>query len=273
MKIVIFYFSGTGNTWRIAQSLHDVFASQQIPVELHSIESLTQGEILKIIARNDIVGFGYPIYGSDIPLIMQEFLKQLPVPEHPIPIFVFCTQWMFSGDGTQVSQEFFPSPRYQVRWSEHFFTPNNVCVSVLRLPYTTDQRKIAAKFNHMRKRMDNLVKHISTGTSHRRGFGFFSKWIGLMQRAPFRKYFGAWRNDIGIDGERCSRCGLCARICPVGNIDRVTLVPQARCILCVRCYNFCPENAITYRDRLHDRSRGAPYRGPAGFRPEQMKDL
>ena len=219
MNIAILYFSGTGNTWRIAQLLHDRFIARKKAVELHSIEALSKEKIHEIITRNDVIGFGYPIYGSDLPLIMQQFFMDLPLLQHPIPVFVFCTQWMFSGDGTRVSLEFLPSPWYQVRWSEHFLTPNNVCVSAIRLPYTNDQNKIEAKINRMRSRMDHLVEHIIDGTDHRRGFNLFSKWLGLMQRAPFRKYFSALGNDVGIDLERCSRCGLCARICPVGNIE------------------------------------------------------
>lgn len=272
MRIAIFYFSGTGNTWRIAQLLSEGFAARQIPVETHSIESLVKEDIHTIISRNDTIGIGYPIYGSDIPLIMQEFIKQLPLPSQPIPVFVFCTQWMFSGDGTRVSLEFLPSERYQVRWSEHFLMPNNVCVSFIRLPYTNDQLRIDRMILRMKKRLDRMVERVCAGHPHTRGFTIFSKWFGLMQRKPFRKYFPILRDDIGIDRERCNACGLCASICPVGNIEAGTLLPQGRCILCIRCYNFCPENAITYRKRPHDKSRGTPYRGPAGYQPERKRN-
>jgi hypothetical protein len=39
----------------------------------------------------------------------------------------------------------------------------------------------------------------------------------------------------------------------------------------MRCYDFCPEAAITFLGKPHDLKRGIPYRGPEpGFKPESM---
>lgn len=49
----------------------------------------------------------------------------------------------------------------------------------------------------------------------------------------------------------CISCGLCARICPMQNIrmDGETPVWSHNCALCLRCYHYCPRHAVAYGDK------------------------
>ena len=124
---VLFYFSGTGNTRYVANAIATALPAATV----YSIEDLDPSAADDLIARSDLVGFGYPIYGSDLPKPMKDFLSALsPIPGKPV--FVFCTQWIFSGDGARAAKHYLKHTGYDIRWAEHFLMPNNVCVSIMR---------------------------------------------------------------------------------------------------------------------------------------------
>lgn len=52
---------------------------------------------------------------------------------------------------------------------------------------------------------------------------------------------------VGVDRRRCTRCGLCARRCPAGTIafEKGALpVWGSGCVLCGTCVEVCPEEAV-----------------------------
>jgi len=48
-----------------------------------------------------------------------------------------------------------------------------------------------------------------------------------------------------VDEAACTRCGLCAELCPAGNISLAPYpVSAGRCQECMRCLTFCPTRAL-----------------------------
>ena len=80
MKISIFYFSGTGNTWWVTQKIKEYFEEKGHTVEIYSIEKkdLTWEELLPaVLKESEIIGVGFPVYGSRIPFIMRNWVKNI----------------------------------------------------------------------------------------------------------------------------------------------------------------------------------------------------
>lgn len=265
MKASIFYFSGTGNTSWLSRELVSRFRAAGVDARAHSIEKITPAEADLLITKSDIIGLGYPIYGSDLPQNMKEFMLAL---SHVAakPTFVFCTQWKWSGDGSRAGSLFINEKGFKTFWAEHFLMPNNVCAPILPFPYTNERHKIEPVLLRAAKKADKFVHTIISGRSILRGFNSFSAVAGSIQRKPFRKVFHKLRDDIAVNVRRCTNCLLCVDICPSANLfyDSNKIKTRGSCLLCLRCYNFCPISSITYRNIVHNERRGVPYRGPSG---------
>ena len=50
------------------------------------------------------------------------------------------------------------------------------------------------------------------------------------------------------DWSKCSRCGACARFCPMGSIDRETMEAVGVCIKCQACVRKCTRRAKYFDD-------------------------
>jgi uncharacterized protein (DUF362 family)/ferredoxin len=53
--------------------------------------------------------------------------------------------------------------------------------------------------------------------------------------------------------DKCTRCGLCVRSCPMEAISEKNgeiKFDHRKCILCLCCHEFCPENAIFFKENM-----------------------
>lgn len=273
-NVPIFFFSGTGNTWWVAQQLAEMLNRNQFQATTHSIEQVTPAQVNDRVDQADIVALGFPIYGSDAPLIMQEFIKNLPKTEHPKPMLVFATQAAWSGDGAYFIRPLVETLGYHIRWAVHFNMPNNICVD-LGWFLNSFLRLFQAKPEQSLKRINKLADKISKGQAWIMGRStFFS--LGWVQRIPYRKGMPTLqKGTLSVDPEKCTACNRCVRLCPVENITLVKSLPRfdSRCNLCLRCFNFCPELAIAAFGKPFNPTwfGEKPYQGPEPyFKPELL---
>jgi len=276
-SIPIFYFSGTGNTWwvgnRIAEALNDCGCL----AEPYSIEQVTSEEIKSLIDSAAVVGLGYPIYGSDAPEIIKDFIENLPVVDFPKPMMIYVTQMEWSGNGAYFLRKKIEAKGYHVQWAVHFNMPSNIAMDIFPLPSTANYAKFQKKLNRAKSSANKLAQRINNNRQwihSKNPFAWASAWL---QRVPFRWAF-KWTQGrtYSVDADKCSHCGRCERVCPVNNITlNEAGLPEwgEECNLCVRCFNYCPEEAILAYKRPfnHKRFGDKPYQGPVPeFKPELL---
>ena len=59
---------------------------------------------------------------------------------------------------------------------------------------------------------------------------------------------------ITIDLDSCNGCGICVKVCPVGNIKLENTIPNFfhYCEWCMSCIHNCPKRAIHIKNEIND---------------------
>lgn len=85
MKILIIYYSQTGNTQKIARVLRDSMREEGHTVDLRFLKKVRYEDL----SGYDMIGFGSPIW-FEMPPNMRRFIEEMPVQDHKAA-FCFCT--------------------------------------------------------------------------------------------------------------------------------------------------------------------------------------
>lgn len=253
--MVIFYFSGTGNSKFVAEQF-----SNAIKADCHSIED-DAVNFNALIESNEDIGFCYPVYFSRVPRIMREFaIKHIEQLKNK-KLIILCTQMILSGDGARAFTDLFPNGYINVKYAEHFIMPNNVpnypwLPKVSLVPSESKIKKCITSAEH---KIQMVCHNIRNGVVKKRGFNIFSKILGLPQGVTALA-FEKKANESVVISDNCNACGLCVSVCPMKNlsINNGAIKNNHNCTICYRCVNKCPQKAITV---LFNERVAKPYKG------------
>ncbi len=237
-RAVIFFFSGTGNTWWVADRIKKQLDLAGINADTVSVDTLTPKKADWWVKSADLVLFGWPVYGSDMPEPMKRFLASLPVVEKGKHVHIFCTQSAFSGDGAWHAHRRFEEKGLAVDSAEHFIMPSNKDGSRSDAHYSRAMDRCG-------RSVERYVGRLLAGEARIRGH--YSGALGAVQRLPFGGYLHRVQARAHADASKCTGCGMCAALCPAGNITLKDgkAVFAGHCELCMRCAAFCPAGAIS----------------------------
>ncbi len=285
MKISIFYFSGTGNTWWVSQKIKSIFNKKNHQTEIYSIENneFKWDELLpSILDESDLIGVGYPVYSSSIPEIMKQWVKEnlcqyTKERDQEKRVFVFDTMAMFSGDTPLLMRKILQKCGYKVRQAINIRMLSNL-PQMPRL-MTWDEEEQKEILEKAKKKCHKLVNKTLKDKKWVMRRDPLSRLVGWIQRVGLRlegKKIKEWYN---IDEERCTMCTKCVRYCPVGNLsikeedDQSKITFGDDCVFCMRCFNYCPEDAIIILERTRDTDKYRRFRGQIpGFQLSKIKE-
>ena len=236
MRMVVLYFSGTGNSKFIARHF-----AKKMGAECHSIEEKI--DFKQLFNLVDTVAVVYPIYGSCVPRIMREFVALYMEEFQKKKLIIFCTQMVFSGDGAKAFARLIPNCEEHILYAEHFKMPNNICNFPL---FPMIRIGLGIKPRRALKRLDTVCNNIRNGVIKKRGWSIFSSLLGKTQNVGYPKIEEKARHSFHAD-DTCTKCGLCVRICPMNNLEIVNgqVIQKDNCTICYRCVNACPKQAAT----------------------------
>jgi len=260
-KIAIYYFSGTGNTAWVVNHLGRRLTALGDDVVVASCEQIGASDVELAC---DVMGVAFPVHASFAPRLVREFLTDLPTVSGK-PLFAVTTAGYAAGDTAWYAVRSLRDKGYEPFLLANVIVANNLRLPVLSpLPIPT-REQTAKKLARAAPKVDRLAERIHRQESYVRGAGLFGRLLGLGQRLSVELFEASGFQGFHAD-ETCTRCGWCVRHCPAGNIemteDGITFLD--RCMICMRCYSFCPSQAIQSTEKTKDVLRYPRYQGPEG---------
>lgn len=245
MKILLIYFSGTGNTKRIAELYKSAFAANGAQVD--EVELPTEGA-LPDVTEYDLIGFGYPIHSFNAPKLLLKACKLLPKRNKKKD--GVKNAFIFKSSGEPVRMSDVSSLKMRKILKRRGYVVNNEYQYVM--PYNiifrhTDQ-EVYRMWTVAQQLVPADVAEILRGEKHlpRKMFmGGFLAWILRCE------HWGAHVNGKLYKANKdCIKCGKCEKLCPVHNIHikqkgkNKKVKFGCKCIMCMRCVQDCPKAAI-----------------------------
>lgn len=233
------YFSGTGNTKYCIEKFIS-FIQSNVPVI-----SIDEKFSLEEIEKHKNIILAYPVYFSNLPKIVKDFLIQNGETFKDKNIFIISTMGLFSGDGAGCSARILKRYGANIVGGLHLKMPDCICdEKLLKRPF--EKNKMIVKKANIK--MENSAKNFKNGTPSQEGLNLLYHISGLIgQRLWFYRKTMNYSNKLKIDYNKCVGCGKCVSICPMENLNifKHKAVSKGKCTMCYRCINTCSKQAIT----------------------------
>jgi ferredoxin/flavodoxin len=262
MKIDFYYFSGTGNTAWVVRRLAERLTELGDEVVTASCERVAGSDVAP--AACDVMGIAFPVHASFAPSLVRDFIAELPSAAGK-PLFAVTTAGYAAGDTA-----WYAVRPLRARGYEPFVLANVLVANNLRLPVLSplpipSLEKLAHKLERASKQVDRLAGWIHRRERHVEGVGLFGRLLGVSQRLSVGPFEALAFKGFFAD-ETCTCCGWCADHCPAHNIKTTDNGVEFldRCMVCMRCYSFCPRQAIQSTEKTRDTERYQRYPGPEG---------
>jgi ferredoxin/flavodoxin len=233
-NIDIYFFSGTGNTLLVAGKISEKLSSAGYKVKLLPIEKNNPSDV----NVGNTIGLGFPVAAQSTYPFVWDFIRNMPE-GNGAEIFMFDTLAAFSGGIVGALKTELLKKKYIPVGAKEIKMPSNF-LTVSGNP-GKNRKKVAKGLQAAEKYAGELINSAASwgripilykvlfllGTSK-------SVWKSLSEKT-----------GMGVSEDKCIKCGLCARLCPVNNIEMKEYpVFSKKCQLCMRCISFCPSKAI-----------------------------
>lgn len=247
METIIYYFTGTGNSLKVAKDLEkELGTAETIP-----IAKLINSASICVSAPR--IGIICPVYMWGLPLIVREFIEKSDF-ENSQYVFGIVTYGGLPAASLVQFNKLLKQKgrRLSAGFAVHMpgnYTPLYGAFSEKR------QKRLFKKQEAKTKQIAATIRDCKEARIEK---SFFL--VNLIFSSLFYR-FGSPKipmmdKDFWIN-EKCNGCALCEKICPVNNIKMEQTQPkwQHHCQQCLACLHWCPNEAIEFGKNTPGRKR------------------
>ena len=238
---MIFYFSGCGNSRHVAETLAAGLNDNLVFIP----EAARENRYEYALSEGERLGFVFPIYAWAPPRLVLDFVKQLQLAGKPEYVYFACT----CGDQCGHTESIFRKALMEKGWELCACFSMKMPETYIGMPgFKLDtkekaQLKIDAADDIMMRNIPRLMDKECFSEMTKGRFA----WLKSYAVNPMFNRFATDDSKFRVD-LKCTRCGECAKVCPMKNIKLVKDEPvwEGNCIMCMACYHHCPGNHIQY---------------------------
>jgi ferredoxin len=244
MKNRIYFFTGTGNSLKVAKDIAN---------------SLAECEIMAIYKDTDLnvpggferIGFVFPVYYFGLPQMVAEFIRKANLSKETARYyFAVAVPGGFSGKPVVQMDRLLSEKDVHLNYGAKIRLNANYIVS-----YGSIGLYYATAMNAYGKRIEKVIRDINSMETNK-----IEKYSERVEKIYLNAIHNAHNMDEGYHAnDSCTSCGVCASVCPSGNIALNNRRPvfSHRCECCMACIQHCPQKALNYRDKTQNRKRYA----------------
>jgi len=233
MATKLYWFSGTGNSLAVAKAIAAGLDDAELVPIARAVGA--PGE------PAERIGLIFPVYAFGPPLIVERFVRSMPAADGA-EVFAVITYAGASGGTVKLLRRLLAERGLGLSAAYGVKMPSNY-PPMGGAPKEAKQQKVLAK---AARRIEAIVADVRAGARGTFANGFFLfRWMSGPIHRGFAKGVPTADRKFTAD-DRCNECGLCAQVCPVGNIEMVDGRPQwlGHCEQCFACFHLCPQRAI-----------------------------
>lgn len=246
---MILYFSATGNTKLIAQTLAKRLDDEAVDL-LSRIKKNDYSEI-----KSDLpFVICSPVYVSELPLFFLDHLKKLSL-SGSNNVYGILTNGGYSGIAGGQLKGIIKRKNMAFMGYAEFKLPSNHITNKSHKVIGADEIKERIKTSL--DKADEIAEVIKNGGSFKNRHIFFLEYAATLPVAPLLCHINQGTEGFWIK-DSCIFCGKCEKLCPMNVIsiqDGKPVWNIKRCAHCMSCIQNCPVEAIEYKDITKERKR------------------
>ena len=241
-KNIIFVFSGTGNSLKVAKEI----AKNLTDCEIVSMGSSQQYDL---IGGYETIGFVYPTYYRGEPRKVREFITRLNLQNNKAAYYYAVTTCgKYEGNALIHIKHLLKRKNITLHYAKMLDMFSNYVVAY-------DMRDtVKEETEQAEKDLLSIIQSIKAKGITKLPI------IEPFQEIAYRlliKFPPNMDKSYNVS-DNCIKCGICKEVCPVNNIDldkEGKPYFKHKCEQCVACIQFCPKKAINYKDKTQNRKR------------------
>lgn len=240
MKTTIYYFSATGNSMTTALKLAEKLGDCEV---VSAVSVMNQS---KIINDSDAVGFVFPVYYGNIAYPMRTAIAKM-VMQPQAYVFSVATYRGHPGKAAQRLDQLLRTRGQKLSLALGVAMPGNSFIN----PPEVDRKYLDEQ--------DAAVTALIPKIQARETQDYFTDEILPITPVGYPNNF----RGITAEADKCTGCGVCAGVCPMGNIQIADGKAQILddCATCLACFHWCPAEAI-WMSRQENIARRSKYHHP-----------